>query len=248
MDCSLPGSSVHGSFQARVLEWAASPSPGKQCTQRRKLMNRNLRARRPAGGALSPVSTAEPKPEEERPAPPSSPAGLSRFVYSFGCPPSFLYLPWKRSPVLALWWLPCGLLICTSPWIPNKPIFAGEVQSQQQSKEPLPSPRRYPATVPNLLCLHLEPFSKHSCTYSHLWIYTLLLAKMESLLLKLCSVFCRCFNIDFFFNSISQYEGVCLTILWLNDNRLFRTFHLYKQCFSTHLCSCICVQGGPVFL
>ena len=23
MDCSLPGSSVHGIFQARVLEWAA---------------------------------------------------------------------------------------------------------------------------------------------------------------------------------------------------------------------------------
>ena len=23
MDCSLPGSSVHGSFQARVLEWVA---------------------------------------------------------------------------------------------------------------------------------------------------------------------------------------------------------------------------------
>ena len=23
MDCSLPGSSVHGSFQARVLEWDA---------------------------------------------------------------------------------------------------------------------------------------------------------------------------------------------------------------------------------
>ena len=27
MDCSLPGSSIHGSFQARVLEWGAS----KQC-------------------------------------------------------------------------------------------------------------------------------------------------------------------------------------------------------------------------
>ena len=25
-DCSLPGSSVHGIFQARILEWAASPS------------------------------------------------------------------------------------------------------------------------------------------------------------------------------------------------------------------------------
>ena len=24
MDCSLPGSSVHGSFQAKVLEWVAS--------------------------------------------------------------------------------------------------------------------------------------------------------------------------------------------------------------------------------
>ena len=28
MDCSLPGSSVHGIFQARVLEWIAFPSPG----------------------------------------------------------------------------------------------------------------------------------------------------------------------------------------------------------------------------
>ena len=28
MDCSLPGSSVHGTFQARVLEWVAISSPG----------------------------------------------------------------------------------------------------------------------------------------------------------------------------------------------------------------------------
>ena len=28
MDCSLPGSSVHGVFQARILEWVAIPSPG----------------------------------------------------------------------------------------------------------------------------------------------------------------------------------------------------------------------------
>ena len=27
MDCSLPGSFVHGVFQARVLEWGALPSP-----------------------------------------------------------------------------------------------------------------------------------------------------------------------------------------------------------------------------
>jgi len=28
MDCSLPGSSVHGILQARILEWASIPSPG----------------------------------------------------------------------------------------------------------------------------------------------------------------------------------------------------------------------------
>ena len=28
MDCSLPGSSVHGIFQARVLEWGATAFPG----------------------------------------------------------------------------------------------------------------------------------------------------------------------------------------------------------------------------
>ena len=31
MDCSLPGSSVHGIFQARVLEWVAIAFSGKQC-------------------------------------------------------------------------------------------------------------------------------------------------------------------------------------------------------------------------
>ena len=28
IDCSLPGSSVHGIFQARILEWVAFPLPG----------------------------------------------------------------------------------------------------------------------------------------------------------------------------------------------------------------------------
>ena len=28
LDCSPPGSSVHGIFQARILEWVAIPSPG----------------------------------------------------------------------------------------------------------------------------------------------------------------------------------------------------------------------------
>ena len=29
MDCSTPGSSIHGIFQARVLEWGAIDNPGK---------------------------------------------------------------------------------------------------------------------------------------------------------------------------------------------------------------------------
>ena len=28
MECSLPGSSVHGILQMRILEWVAVPSPG----------------------------------------------------------------------------------------------------------------------------------------------------------------------------------------------------------------------------
>ena len=28
MDCSPPGSSVHGILQAKILEWVAIPSPG----------------------------------------------------------------------------------------------------------------------------------------------------------------------------------------------------------------------------
>ena len=30
-DCSLPGSSVHGIFQARVLEWGATAFSTSQC-------------------------------------------------------------------------------------------------------------------------------------------------------------------------------------------------------------------------
>ena len=35
MDCSLPGSSAHGIFQARVLEWVPLPSPIKKAECRR---------------------------------------------------------------------------------------------------------------------------------------------------------------------------------------------------------------------
>ena len=36
MDCSLPGFSVHGIFQARVLEWSPLPSPIKVATMKEK--------------------------------------------------------------------------------------------------------------------------------------------------------------------------------------------------------------------
>ena len=32
MDCSPPGSSVHGISQARILEWVAFPSPGDKAS------------------------------------------------------------------------------------------------------------------------------------------------------------------------------------------------------------------------
>ena len=39
MDCSLPGSSVHGIFQARVLEWGASAFSEMYAYQCLKLKN-----------------------------------------------------------------------------------------------------------------------------------------------------------------------------------------------------------------
>ena len=46
MDCSLPGSSVHGIFQARVLEWGAIAFSGK-CHVMGKIHSRNR-----AGGGM----------------------------------------------------------------------------------------------------------------------------------------------------------------------------------------------------
>ena len=36
MDCSLPGSSVHGIFQARVLEWGAIAFSDRECSSEQK--------------------------------------------------------------------------------------------------------------------------------------------------------------------------------------------------------------------
>ena len=54
MDCSLPGSSVHGILQARILEWVAFPYPGD-------LPNPGTGPKSPAMHAVSLLS--EPKLE-----------------------------------------------------------------------------------------------------------------------------------------------------------------------------------------
>jgi len=42
MDCSLPGSSVHGIFQARVLEWGAIAFSELKITQPQKELNNTM--------------------------------------------------------------------------------------------------------------------------------------------------------------------------------------------------------------
>ena len=49
MDCSTPGSSVGGVFQARILEWAALPPPGD-------LLNPKIEPEFPASPALQAIS------------------------------------------------------------------------------------------------------------------------------------------------------------------------------------------------
>ena len=46
MDCRLPGSSVHGISQARILEWVAMPSP-------RDLPDKGIGPKSPASPALA---------------------------------------------------------------------------------------------------------------------------------------------------------------------------------------------------
>ena len=55
MDCSLPGSPVHGIFQARILEWVAFPPPGD-------LPNPEINLRSPALHVYSLLSEPPGKP------------------------------------------------------------------------------------------------------------------------------------------------------------------------------------------
>ena len=42
MDCSLPGSSIHGIFQARVLEWGAIAFSNREAIMSLKVWNQNV--------------------------------------------------------------------------------------------------------------------------------------------------------------------------------------------------------------
>ena len=55
MDCSLPGSFIHGIFQARVLEWVPFPSPGD-------LPNSGIKPRSPTLQAIALPSEPPGKP------------------------------------------------------------------------------------------------------------------------------------------------------------------------------------------
>ena len=55
MDCSPPGSSVHGISQVRILEWVASPSPGDLLKTRIELESPVL-----AGGFFTTEPSGDP--------------------------------------------------------------------------------------------------------------------------------------------------------------------------------------------
>ena len=53
MDCSLPGASIHGIFQARVLEWIAIAFPIISYTpMQNKKLKKKIRQREDEGGSL----------------------------------------------------------------------------------------------------------------------------------------------------------------------------------------------------
>ena len=61
MDCSIPGFSVHGIFQARVLEWMPLPSPSEMLTSLKKEIHESAKTTdaqdlRVSKTSLSPVN------------------------------------------------------------------------------------------------------------------------------------------------------------------------------------------------
>ena len=59
MDCSLPGSSVHGIFRARVLEWGAIAFSGHLCSYR-EIIKTDRGKKKVKAGALGTFSMILP--------------------------------------------------------------------------------------------------------------------------------------------------------------------------------------------
>ena len=59
MDCSLPGSSIHGSFQARVLEWVAAAFSEVRVNRETKKTDLKLNIKKTKIMASSPISSRQ---------------------------------------------------------------------------------------------------------------------------------------------------------------------------------------------
>ena len=59
MDCSLPGSSIHGSFQARVLEWVAVAFSQVRVNRETKKTDLKLNIKKPKIMASSSISSRQ---------------------------------------------------------------------------------------------------------------------------------------------------------------------------------------------
>ena len=67
MDCSLPGSSIHGVFQARVLEWGATAFSGPLQLGKHKSKERGVASYTSLRKTLLPlVMTSVEEKEEKR--------------------------------------------------------------------------------------------------------------------------------------------------------------------------------------
>ena len=88
MDCSLPGSSVHGIFQARVLEWVPLPSPiyvynmKKMCTYAQSLSHVQKFATPWTVAQQTPLSMGFPRKEYWSGLPFLMP-GMKKIQYSY---------------------------------------------------------------------------------------------------------------------------------------------------------------------
>ena len=83
MDCSLPGSSVHGIFQAGVLEWHAIAFSGKALWVRLNVQPHDLREGLPGGGKEQPLPEHPSNRLRDLMRDISEPSG--RTSYSAGC-------------------------------------------------------------------------------------------------------------------------------------------------------------------